>query len=248
MSVIENSKLTVVGAGAVGSSVAYAALIRESARHVALYDIAAEKTEAEVLDLAHGSQFTGGTDIVGSSDIEVARDSDIVVITAGAKQKPGQSRRELADTNARITRTLMEQLLSVAPEAVYVIVTNPCDPMAMVAQEFSGLPANQVFSSGTTLDTSRLRWLLADRADVSRTSVHAHIVGEKIIAAACQPFEVDGELLQIGASVGVAFGVKPGEGWRELVARADAQLYRAKQGGRGRQAGATNWVDLPPDA
>ena len=173
-----NSKLTVVGAGAVGSSVAYAAMIRGSARHIALYDIAAEKTEAEVLDLAHGSQFTGGTDIVGSSDIEVARDSDIVVITAGAKQKPGQSRRELADTNARITRTLMEQLLSVAPEAVYVIVTNPCDPMAMVAQEFSGLPANQVFSSGTTLDTSRLRWLLADRADVSRTSVHAHIVGE----------------------------------------------------------------------
>lgn len=173
-----NSKLTVVGAGAVGSSVAYAAMIRGSARHIALYDIAAEKTEAEVLDLAHGSQFTGNTDIIGGSDIEVARDSDVIVITAGAKQKPGQSRRELADTNARITRTLMEQLLSVAPEAVYVIVTNPCDPMAMVAQEFSGLPANQVFSSGTTLDTSRLRWLLADQAGVSRTSVHAHIVGE----------------------------------------------------------------------
>ena len=79
-----NSKLTVVGAGAVGSSVAYATMIRGSARHIALYDIAVEKTEAEVLDLAHGSQFTGNTDIIGGSDIEVARDSDVVV-----KRPPG---------------------------------------------------------------------------------------------------------------------------------------------------------------
>lgn len=96
MSVIENSKLTVVGAGAVGSSVAYAALIRGSARHVALYDIAAEKVEAEVLDLAHGSQFTNSSDISGGSDVSVAAGSHVVVITAGAKQNPGQTRTELA--------------------------------------------------------------------------------------------------------------------------------------------------------
>jgi len=178
MSVIENSKLTVVGAGAVGSSVAYAALIRGSARHVALYDIAAEKTEAEVLDLAHGAQFTGSSDIIGGADISVAAGSHVVVITAGAKQKPGQTRLELAGVNANILKTMMPQLLEVAPDAVYVIVTNPCDVLTVLAQEATGLPYERIFSSGTVLDTSRLRWKIAQRAGVSISSVHAYIVGE----------------------------------------------------------------------
>lgn len=178
MSVIENSKLTVVGAGAVGSSVAYAALIRGSARHVALYDIAAEKTEAEVLDLSHGAQFTGSSDIIGGSDISVAAGSHVVVITAGAKQRPGQTRIELAGVNANILKTMMPQLLEVAPDAVYVIVTNPCDVLTVLAQETTGLPSERIFASGTVLDTSRLRWKIAQRAGVSISSVHAYIVGE----------------------------------------------------------------------
>lgn len=178
MSVIENSKLTVVGAGSVGASVAYAALIRGSARHVALYDIAEAKVEAEVLDLAHGTQFTGSSDIVGSSDVSVAEGSHVVVITAGAKQNPGQTRTELAATNARIIRDMMPNLLEVAPNAIYVIVTNPCDVLTVIAQEATGLPANRIFASGTVLDTSRLRWKLAHRAGVATSSVHAWIVGE----------------------------------------------------------------------
>ncbi|MGS0560232.1 L-lactate dehydrogenase [Microbacterium aurugineum] len=178
MEIIENSKLTVVGAGSVGSSVAYAALIRGSARHVALYDIATEKVEAEVLDLAHGTQFTGSSDIVGGSDISVAAGSHVVVITAGAKQKPGQTRIELAEVNAGIIRRMMPELLEVAPNAVYVIVTNPCDVLTVIAQEETGLPPERIFASGTVLDTSRLRWKLAERAGVSTASVHAHIVGE----------------------------------------------------------------------
>lgn len=175
---IENSKLTVIGAGAVGSSVAYAALIRGSARHVALYDINAEKTEAEVLDLAHGTLFTRGGDIIGGSDIAVAEGSHVVVITAGAKQKPGQNRIELAATNARIMSSLMVQLLELSPYAIYVIVSNPCDVLTMLAKEASGLPAERIFASGTTLDSSRLRWEIARRAQVSASSVHAMIVGE----------------------------------------------------------------------
>ncbi|TFB18158.1 L-lactate dehydrogenase [Microbacterium sp. 3H14] len=178
MEIIENSKLTIVGAGSVGSSVAYAALIRGSARHVALYDIATEKVEAEVLDLAHGTQFTGSSDIVGGSDISVAAGSHVVVITAGAKQKPGQTRIELAEVNAGIIRRMMPELLEVAPNAVYVIVTNPCDVLTVIAQEETGLPPERIFASGTVLDTSRLRWKLAERAGVSTASVHAHIVGE----------------------------------------------------------------------
>ncbi|MFG6402197.1 MULTISPECIES: L-lactate dehydrogenase [unclassified Microbacterium] len=178
MSVIENSKLTVVGAGSVGSSVAYAALIRGSARHVALYDIATRKVEAEVLDLAHGTQFTGSSDITGGSDLSVVEGSHVVVITAGAKQNPGQTRLELAATNAGIIRSMMPDLLKAAPDAVYVIVTNPCDVLTVIAQEATKLPVERIFASGTVLDTSRLRWKLAERAGVSTSSVHAYIVGE----------------------------------------------------------------------
>ena len=178
MSVIENSKLTVVGAGSVGASTAYAALIRGSARHVALYDINAAKVEAEVLDLAHGTQFTGSSDIVGSDDVSVVEGSQVVVITAGAKQNPGQTRIELAGVNAGIMQKMMPQLLEVAPDAVYVVVTNPCDVLTVLAQESTGLPSERLFASGTVLDTSRLRWKLAERAGVSRSSVHAYIVGE----------------------------------------------------------------------
>ncbi|MDX2377791.1 L-lactate dehydrogenase [Microbacterium sp. LRZ72] len=178
MTVIENSKLTVVGAGSVGASTAYAALIRGSARHVALYDIATEKVDAEVLDLAHGTQFTGSSDITGGSDISVVEGSHVVVITAGAKQNPGQTRTDLAGVNAGILTSMMPRLLEVAPDAIYVIVTNPCDVLTVLAQEATGLPPERIFASGTVLDTSRLRWKLGDRAGVSTSSVHAYIVGE----------------------------------------------------------------------
>ena len=178
MAVIENSKVTIVGAGSVGSSAAYAALIRGSARHVALYDIATAKVEAEVLDLAHGTQFTGTSDIIGGSDLSVVEGSHVVVITAGAKQNPGQTRIELAGVNAGIMKKMMPQLLSVAPDAIYVIVTNPCDVLTVLGQEDTGLPPERIFASGTVLDTSRLRWKLAERAGVSTSSVHAYIVGE----------------------------------------------------------------------
>jgi len=178
MAVIENSKIAIVGAGAVGTSLAYAALLRESAREVALYDIRAERVEAEVLDLAHGAMFTGTSRIMGGADLAVVRDANVVIITAGAKQQPGQSRLDLAGANVAMLRGLMPSLVEQAPDAVYVLVTNPCDVLTVAAREFGGLPANRVFSSGTVLDTSRLRWLLAERAGVATSSVHAMIVGE----------------------------------------------------------------------
>ena len=173
-----NSKLAIIGAGAVGTSLAYAALIRKSAREIVLYDTNASKVEAEVLDLAHGTQFTGSSRIAGGADIEVVRDSDVVVITAGAKQQPGQSRLDLAATNVEILRDLMPKLVKLAPHAVFILVTNPCDVLATAAVKFSGLPASRVFSSGTVLDSSRLRWLLAERVGVATSSVHAMIIGE----------------------------------------------------------------------
>lgn len=178
MGVIENSKLTVVGAGSVGASTAYAALIRGTARHVVLYDVDAAKAEAEVLDLAHGTQFTGASDIVGGGDLSPVEGSHVVVVTAGAKQEPGQTRMDLAHTNAAIFRTMMPQLVAAAPDAVYVIVSNPCDVLTVLAHQQTGLDPSHLFASGTLLDTSRLRWLLAHRAGVSTDAVHAYIAGE----------------------------------------------------------------------
>ena len=152
--------------------------MRQSARNIALYDIDGSRAEAEALDIAHSSLFAGGTPVIGSGDLEILRDSDMVVITAGARQKPGQTRLELADANVKILSTMLPQLLEVAPDAVYMLVTNPCDVLTVVAQQISGLPADRIFSSGTVIDTSRLRLLIGQAANVATSSVHAVIMGE----------------------------------------------------------------------
>jgi L-lactate dehydrogenase len=172
------SKISVIGAGAVGTATAYALLIKEVASDIVLFDIATEKVEAEVLDLAHGTLFTGFSRISGGSDIKVTADSDLIIVTAGAKQKPGQTRLDLAGTNVEILKTLLPELLKHSPNAIFMLVTNPCDVLAVVAQKITGLAPNRIFSSGTVLDSARLRWVIAERFKVSNNSVHAYIVGE----------------------------------------------------------------------
>ncbi|MBX3098831.1 MAG: L-lactate dehydrogenase [Salinibacterium sp.] len=171
-------KLAIIGAGSVGSSLAYAALIRNSARDVVLYDINTARVDAEVLDLAHGTPFIGSASVSGGSDLDKISGAQAVVITAGAKQEPGQTRLELAGVNARILRSLLPELIQRAPDAVFILVTNPCDVLTVIADDLLGLPAGRVFSSGTVLDTARLRWLIADAVGVAASSVHATIIGE----------------------------------------------------------------------
>ncbi|MCL3860154.1 L-lactate dehydrogenase [Actinotalea sp. K2] len=172
------TRLAVVGAGSVGSTMAYAALMRGAARSVALYDVNAAKVEAEALDIGHGIQFMPMAEIVGSDDIAVCADADVVVVTAGAKQRPGQSRLDLAEATIGLVRTLMPQLVEVAPDAVYIMVTNPVDIVTYAALKISGLPPNQLFGSGTVLDSSRLRYLLAQHTGVAVQNIHAYIAGE----------------------------------------------------------------------
>lgn len=172
------SRLAVIGAGSVGTSLAYAALIRRSASEVILYDIAKEKTEAEVLDLAHGTQFTGTSRVSGGADISCVEGASVVVITAGAKQKPGQTRLELAGTNVRILESLMPQLIQHAPDAIYILVTNPVDVLTVAAAQISGLTNGRLFGSGCVLDSARLRWLIGAKSGVAQQSVHAMMLGE----------------------------------------------------------------------
>ena len=175
---MRRNKVAIVGAGGVGATLAYASLIRGVAHDVVLYDMNAEKIEAEVLDLRHGLQFVPTAEVNGSDDVAVCEGADVIAITAGAKQKPGQTRLELAGTNVEICRRLIPELLDVAPNAVLLLVTNPVDVITYAALKFSGLPVHRVFGSGTVLDSSRLRDLIARHFNVAPQSVHAFIAGE----------------------------------------------------------------------
>ncbi len=172
------STVAIVGAGAVGATLAYASLIRGLAHDVVLYDVNADKVEAEVLDLRHGLQFVPRAEVTGSDDIAVCAGADVIAVTAGAKQKPGQTRMDLAGTNVAMCRELVPRLLDVAPDAVIVMVTNPVDVLTLAALKFSDLPPHRVFGSGTVLDSSRLRDLVARHFGVAPQSVHAVIAGE----------------------------------------------------------------------
>jgi L-lactate dehydrogenase len=172
------TKIAVVGAGSVGATVAYACLIRGVAKHVVIYDLNRAKVDAEVLDLNHGLQFVPMARVEGSDDVGICADADVVVITAGAKQRPGQSRMDLATANVGICRKLIPEVLHVAPEAILLLVTNPVDVITYAAQKISGLPTRRVFGSGTVLDSSRFRYLIAERCSVAVQNVHAYIAGE----------------------------------------------------------------------
>jgi L-lactate dehydrogenase len=171
-------KIAIVGAGSVGATIAYACLIRGVGKSIVVHDVNKEKVEAEVLDLNHGLQFVPMATLEGSDDVEICRDADVVVITAGAKQKPGQTRMDLAAANAEICRKIVPRLVKLAPDAVLLLVTNPVDVITYVAWKLSGLPAKRVFGSGTVLDSSRFRYLIAKRLKVAVQNVHAYIAGE----------------------------------------------------------------------
>ncbi|MEA2709776.1 MAG: L-lactate dehydrogenase [Phycisphaerales bacterium] len=172
------SKIAVVGAGSVGATIAYACLIRGVGKQIALFDVNRAKVDAEVLDLNHGLQFVPMATVEGSDDVAVCADADIVVITAGAKQKPGQTRMDLASANTAICRKLVPQLLAAAPDAIFLLVTNPVDVITYVTLKLTALPPSRVLGSGTVLDSSRFRYLIANRCNVAVQNVHAYIVGE----------------------------------------------------------------------
>jgi L-lactate dehydrogenase len=230
-------KVAIVGAGAVGATIAYACLIRGVGKTIALYDLNADKTRAEVLDLNHGLQFTPMASVIGADDVEVCRDADVVVVTAGAKQKPGQTRLDLAEANVAMCRSMIPQLLEVAPDAILLLVTNPVDVLTYAALRFSGLPSRRVFGSGTVLDSSRLRLLIAQHCGVAVQNVHAYIAGE----------HGDSEIpLWTSASIGavplLAWDV-PGR--KPLDAAARDAIHRQVIGAAGeiiRGKGATNYA------
>jgi L-lactate dehydrogenase len=177
-SAASTAKIAIVGAGHVGVTLAYACLIRGTGKTIALYNRNAGKVRAEVADLRHGLQFVPVATVEGSSDIEVCRDADILVLAAGVSPTPGQRRLDLAADNVAIYQDLLPRLLRVAPHAVVVVVTNPVDVVTYAALKIGGLRPGQVLGAGTVLDSARLRELIARHYRVAVQSVHAYVVGE----------------------------------------------------------------------
>lgn len=235
-------RIAIIGAGSVGSTIAYATMLRGVASRLLLVDQQTAKAEAEVKDLNHGLPFVPSVRIQ-AGDISDCEGAEIIVVTAGAKQKPGQSRLDLAQTNVAIFRELIPALIEVAPQAILLIVSNPVDVLTYATVQLHSPDGGhtcqrcKVFGSGTVLDSARFETLIADRLGVSAANVHAHIVGE----------HGESELpLWSGAHIGNihvnSFG-PPGHAFltqtdrEEIVSRvrsAAAEIIAAK--------GATNWA------
>jgi L-lactate dehydrogenase len=170
--------LAIVGAGSVGTAIAFTALNRGVASHLSLYDLDGARATAEMLDLRHGLQFVRPATIDAGASVSVCTGADVVVITAGGKQRPGEARLALAERNGALFRELLPTLIEVAPNAVILVVTNPVDVLTQLAIELTDRDDGTVFGSGTVLDSSRLRHLLALRYGIAERHVHAYVVGE----------------------------------------------------------------------
>lgn len=170
-------KITIIGAGSVGSTIAYGLSFGDIASEVVLIDINKEKVEGEVMDIAQGTSFRTPISFV-AGEYEDAKGSDIVIITSGVARKPGQTRIELTQTNVEILKQITPPIVKVCPDALYIIVSNPVDIMTYVFTKISGIPESQIIGSGTLLDTARLRCGLSKHFDVAQKNIHAYVYGE----------------------------------------------------------------------
>ncbi len=167
----------IIGAGMVGSSTAYALMMRGASRKIIIVDINKQRAEAEANDIFHATPFAYPSHVIAGDYSDLAG-CGIVIITAGLAQKPGETRLELIDRNTAVFKQIVPQILKYAPDAILVVATNPVDAMTHVTQKISGLPPHRVIGSGTVLDTARFRSLLGYHLKTSPNSVHAYVLGE----------------------------------------------------------------------
>ena len=171
------NKITIIGTGCVGSTVAYTLTVMGLASEIVLIDVNKEKALGEALDIRQGTPFCSSATVYAGS-YQDAVNSNIVIVTSGIARKPGQSRLDLAQTNVNITKQIIPEIVKYAPDAVYLIVSNPVDVLTYTFFKRSGLPENQIIGSGTILDTARLRARLSEYYSINQKNVHAYVLGE----------------------------------------------------------------------
>jgi len=174
---ITPKKITVVGAGFVGSTTAYTLMLSGLVSEIVLIDINKDKAEGEVMDMNHGMPFVRPVKIYQGSYSDCAG-SDIIIISAGANQKPGETRIDLVYKNTEIFKSIIGEILKYNTDCILLVVTNPVDILTYVTYKISGFPKNRVIGSGTVLDTARLRYLIGDHVNIDTRNVHAYIIGE----------------------------------------------------------------------
>ena len=175
---IKPAKVAIVGVGNVGSTAAYALMMDGVVSELALVDCNKDKVMGEVLDLQHGMQFTKSTTIIGGDSFELVADAQIVVISAGVAQKPGESRTDLLEKNVAIYSQIIPKITQHNKHCILLIVTNPLDVLTYVSWKLSGFDSCRIFGTGTVLDTARLRYLLGQHFDINPKDITASILGE----------------------------------------------------------------------
>ena len=171
------NKITVIGTGSVGSTIAYTLSVMGLASEIVMIDINGEKALGEALDIRQGTPFCNPCSIYAGSYAD-AEGSNIVIITSGVARKPGQSRLDLAQTNINILKSITPEIVKYAPNATYVLVSNPVDVLTYAFCKYSGLPEERIIGSGTILDTARLRARISEYYSVNQQNVHAYVLGE----------------------------------------------------------------------
>ena len=178
MKVSAGNKVVLIGAGDVGVAYAYALVNQGICDHLAIIDIDERKTEGNVMDLNHGVVWAPSRTKVTRGTYADCEDAALVVLCAGAAQKPGETRLQLVDKNMKIFKSIVDDVMANGFDGIFLVATNPVDILTYATWKFSGLPAHRVIGSGTVLDTARFRYMLGEYFEVSPMSVHAYIVGE----------------------------------------------------------------------
>jgi len=172
----ENSRVAIIGAGSVGATIAFALLIQKISSEILLVDVVEETVKGQVLDLSDAN-FISSTQVRGGTYQEAGQ-CNIIIITAGAKQKPNETRIQLIERNYKIMDNVINSMKPINPKSLLLLVANPVDVLTSIAQKISGLPKHQVFGSGTFLDSARLRLKLSSLLKVSETAIHCYVLGE----------------------------------------------------------------------
>jgi len=170
-------KVSIIGCGNVGMRYAYALMLKGGVRQIALVDVDRKRVEGEVMDLSHGAPYISPVEVI-AGDYPDIEDSDLVVVTAGRKNRPGETRLDLAKDNVELYRKIIPEIVKHASSAILLIVSNPVDVLSYAAYKLSRKPAKEVIGSGTVLDTARFRFLLSNHCQVDSRNIHAYILGE----------------------------------------------------------------------
>lgn len=173
----KRTKISIIGAGFVGSTTAYALMMEGLANEIIIVDINKEKALAEALDLSHGASFVKPVNII-SGDYSDTKNSDIVIITAGIGPKPGETRLDIINKNLIVFKKIIPEIVKYSPDSILLVVSNPVDILSYITYKLSGFQASRVIGSGTVLDTSRLRYLLAEHFHINDRNIHTYILGE----------------------------------------------------------------------